>query len=343
MDTEALADRLTRRLDNSAGLAYASRHVASALLDLGQWVPPDDWLIVGGSLARGEPTFLTAVDGNSQLVSDVDFLYVYYGDAPSTSIAALQREAENHFPTVDLMTLSLGDYRTIQTSLGFDVKNLGLALTEHGLPDHEPVILDARDAYEILLYYTQAYFWLGIHNQWGTGNTSPHFHLTVNRLCMKVLRATAMLDGAYAHHDFAPMAPHLAEQMRTELTWRRHPTTPPADPGRFWTYLASAFTRFDHEFGRQRPDAVNHTRYATTSSGRIIARHHRTVHELARAMTRAWLATPDPAALTTVKQRTWQRITGWTGSTTRPSPEDYFRAHRHDIHDHLLAMKVQVR
>jgi hypothetical protein len=342
VDTAALAERITSRLPHATAVAREALDIAEDLRTLGHCVPADDWLIVGGSLARGEPTFIRH-DGKPLLISDVDLLYVHYGDHPSTHIRELVALAEKHFTTVDLMALPLGDYRAIQTSLGHDFKNLGLPVTDHGLPDHHPVTLDARDAYEILLYYTQAYFWLGLHDQWSAGTASTHFHLLVSRLCVKILRATAMLDGAYAHHDFGHMAPHLAEQMRAELRWRADPTQPPMDPGRFWTYLHHAFTRFDTEFGQPRPDAVNYTRYAVTSSGRIVARHHQTVHALARAMADAWHTTPDPTALTTVKQRAWQRITGWTGSAHRESPEDHFRTHKHTIHDHLLAMKVQVR
>lgn len=221
--------------------------IADDLLSLGNRVPADDWLIVGGSLARGEPTFISRAVGE-RLLSDVDLLYVHYGDEPSMSVDELVIHAEKVFPTVDLMTLSLRDYRAIQTSLGFDFKDLGLGITEHGLPEHEPVKLDARDAYEILLYYSQAYFWLGVHDQWCADSDSARFHLTVNRLCIKILRAIAMVDGAYAHHDFDWMAPHLAEQMRAELFWRRDPTQQPMDPGRFWTYLHDAFIRFDDEF-----------------------------------------------------------------------------------------------
>ncbi|WP_280445615.1 hypothetical protein [Nocardia brasiliensis] len=343
MDTTALAERITSRLANAADLEPAAVSIADDLLSLGHCVPADDWLIVGGSLARGEPTFISHCVGERLLISDVDFLYVHYGDQPSMSIQELRTLAENAFPTVDLMTLPLGDYRAIQTSLGFDFKDLGLAVTEHGLPEHEPVKLDARDAYEILLYYTQAYFWLGVHDQWCAGTDSAHFHLTVNRLCMKILRATAMLDGAYAHHDFDWMAPHLAEQMRAELRWRSDPTQSPMDPGRFWAYLHDAYRRFDTEFGRPRPDAVNLSRYATTSSGQIVARHHQTVHALSRAMADAWIIAPNPDALATVKRRAWERITGWTGSAPQPNPEGYFLAHKQEIHDHLLAMKVQVR
>ncbi len=340
MDATAVTERITSRLANTAEVARA---VAEDLITLGRRVPADDWLIVGGSLARGEPSFLGQPNGKYLLVSDVDFLYVHYGDEPSTSIRELRSMAEKLFPTVDFMTLGLGDYRAIQTSLGFDFKDLGVALTDHGLPEHAPVELDARDAYEILLYYVQAYFWLAVHEQWRAGADSVQFHLVVNRLSMKVLRATAMLDGAYAHHDFDQMAPHLAEQMRAELRWRGDPSTPPLEPGRFWTYLHDAFKRFDDEFGLPRPDAVNHSRYATTSSGRVVARHHHASYTLARAMTEAWIASPDPEVLATVKRGTWQRITGWTGTVAQPGPEDYFRAHRREIHDHLLAMKVQVR
>ncbi|MGO4616570.1 hypothetical protein AB4305_13535 [Nocardia sp. 2YAB30] len=342
MESTVLAQRITRRLNDAPDLQGTAVSIADDLLLLGQRVPQDDWLIVGGSLARGEPNFIWQ-NGERLLISDVDFLYVHYGDQPSMQVPELMALAENYFPTVDLMTLSLSDYRTIETSLGHDFKNVGLAVTEHGLPAHRPVGLDARDAYEILLYYTQAYFWFEIHDQWCEGKDSAYFHLTVNRLCMKVLRATAMLEGAYAHHDFDQMAPHLAQQMRAELGWRIEPTQLPMDPGRFWSYLHDAFLRFDGEFGQPRPDAVNYSRYATTSSGRIVARHHQAVHALARAMADAWIGAPDPEALATVKRRAWERITGWTGTTPQPSPEDYFRAHKQQIHDHLLAMKVQVR
>lgn len=60
-------------------------------------------------------------------------------------------------------------------------------------------------------------------------------------------------------------------------------------------------------------------------------------------MADAWIAEPDPMVLATVKRRVWERITGWTGNAHKPTPEDYFRAHKQAIHDHLLAMKVQVR
>ncbi|WP_433204507.1 hypothetical protein ACQP1G_16090 [Nocardia sp. CA-107356] len=342
MKTITLAERITSRLSNAAEIEQAARGIAEDLRALGQCVPADDWLIVGGSFARGEPTFIRR-HGEPQLISDVDFLYVHYGDAPSMPVRELRILAEKAFPAVDLMTLSLGDYRAVQTSLGFDFKDLGLAVTDHGLPQHDPVRLDARDAYEILLYYTQAYFWLDLHEQWCAATDSVQFHLMVNRLCTKVLRATAMIDGAYAHHDFDSMPPHLGEQMRAELRWRRDPRQPPMDPGRFWRYSYDAFQRFDNEFGQPRADAVNYSRYATTSSGRVVARHHQAVHAIARAMADAWIAAPDLAALATVKRRAWERITGWTGSGRQRSPEDYFLAHKQEIHDHLLAMKVQVR
>ncbi|MFC9872692.1 hypothetical protein [Nocardia salmonicida] len=73
-------------------------------------------------------------------------------------------------------------------------------------------------SYEILLYYIQAYYWHRLNYRWQTGLDSTQLHLLVNRLCMKVLRATAMLErGAYAHHDFARMAPHLAERPSAPL------------------------------------------------------------------------------------------------------------------------------
>ncbi|MBF6422349.1 hypothetical protein IU436_27310 [Nocardia farcinica] len=156
-----------------------------------------------------------------------------------------------------------------------------------------------------------------------------------------ILRATAMLDGAYAHHDFASMAPHLSEQMRAELRWRTDPTQPPLDPGRFWHYLHDAFRRFDYVFGGPRPDAVRLSRYAVTNSGQVIARHHRIAHDLARQVAAAWVAKPDLGELATVEAAIWSRVTGWAGTKPAPGPSAYFAAHQREIHDHLLAMKVQ--
>ncbi|MBF6328424.1 hypothetical protein [Nocardia transvalensis] len=339
MDAPKLAQQIIRRLPPAPGLAEAAYATAEDLLALGQSVPVHHWLIVGGSFARGEPTYIPR-NGGHQLLSDVDFLYVYTA-LPALPEVEFMNLAGKSFPTVELMTLSLRDYKALQTSLGYDFKNLGLSLNDHGLPGHDPVELDARDAYEILLFYTQAYFWYAVHDQWQAGIGSMQFHLTVNRLCMKILRATAMLNGAYANHDFDRMPPHVAEQMRTELAWRANPTRPPLHPGRFWTYLHQALTEFDQHFGHVRVDAVTGTRYSATSSGRIVAHHHETVHELVRPMTAVWNNTADFRALTTVKRQTWERITGWTGTRVPSTPETYFQQHKQEIHDHLLAMKVQ--
>ncbi|MFJ2834277.1 hypothetical protein ACIO52_02830 [Nocardia sp. NPDC087230] len=42
-----------------------------------------------------------------------------------------------------------------------------------------------------------------------------------------------------------------------------------------------------------------------------------------------------------MEQAIWSRITGWTGTKPSPGPAAYFAAHQSEIHDHLLAMKVQ--
>jgi len=341
MRTLSLGSMMVRRLADAAALESIATRMADDLLTLGRGVPQEDWLIVGGSIARGEPTFIRR-DGKRLLISDVDLLYIHDGEHPAMPPQQLLRVAERVFPSVDLITLPVADYRVIQTSLGYDYKNLGIAITEHGMPEHEPVQSDARDAYEILLYYLQAYFWDRLHDQWLAGADSVGFHLAISRLCLKVLRASAMLDGAYAHHDFEAMAPHVAARMRAELRWRTDPGQPPMNPGRFWSYVADAFTRFDEQHGHQRPDAVSFSPYATTSSGQIVARHHRAVHDLARAMSTVWLADPTPQALDTVKHRAWQGFTGWTGTRAQPTPEDYFARNKREINDHLLAMKVQV-
>ncbi|MFI6041924.1 hypothetical protein ACIA8C_09835 [Nocardia sp. NPDC051321] len=343
MDAQLLARHIIRRRTNAPSLDYPALHIASELTDIGGRVPADDWLILGGSLARGEMFFLRTADDEYTPLSDVDLLYIHYGDTPSTDTHELVRQAEKTFSKVDFIVLSLSDYRRLHTVLGYEYKNLGVSLTERALPPHDPVTLDARDCYEMLLFYIQSYFGDELLTQWIAGTTAQDFHLTVNKLCMKVLRTAAMLQGAHCYHDLDVMDDPIADWMSAEIAWRTNPALPVMDPGRFWEYLQHTLGRFDAEFGRPRTDAVACTRYAVTSSGRIIGRHQQIAHELGTALATAWTDGPrGPTRLETVKRATWERITGWTGTRIRSGPEEYFQRHRSDIFDHLLAMKVQV-
>ncbi|MGQ4600372.1 nucleotidyltransferase domain-containing protein [Nocardia sp. R6R-6] len=343
MDTTTLARRIITSLPGpDPAVTLAAREVADSLRKLGELVPARDWLIVGGSLARGEPSFTRTSSEEPKLLSDIDLLYVHSGERPSTSLREVLSLAETVFPAVELMSMPVKHYQAVSTSLGHDFKNIGVPLTRHGLPPHTRVRLDERDAYEILLYYVMCWFWSGLSESWFDGDATTEFHLTVNRLCMKVLRATAMLDGAYRHHDLHLMAPPVAERMRAELSWRNNPLGRPADPGRFWSYLDEAFRRFDARFGRPRPDAVAFSPYAHTPSGHIVAEYQQTAQRLGRSLAHTWVATGNCADVATVVPSAWARITGWTGTNPPQGPRQYFREHRTAIHDHLLAMKVQV-
>lgn len=341
MDVDNLAELITSRLPAYATIRDHARSIADELLTIGAMVPIDDWLIVGGSLARGEPTMIPG-RGGLRLISDIDCLYVHYGDSPSMPVQDLISLASKTFPTVDIETMSLHDYRALETAIGYDFKNLGLALTDRGLPPHDPVTLDLpRDAYEILLYYVMAWMWHGCFDQWLSEEQAPEFHLIVNRLCIKVLRATGMLDGAYHCHDIAKMDPIVGERMRTELDWRADPSQPPLTPGRFWTYVSDAFDAFDYTYGHPHTDAVTWTRYSHTSEGRIVAKYQRMICEIARHLAYAWQVQPSPSWQVTVLDQVWTRMSGWTGTFHPGGPERFFADNKQDIHDHLLAMKVQ--
>ncbi|WP_028479025.1 phosphomethylpyrimidine synthase ThiC [Nocardia sp. CNY236] len=250
LQQDLLTDGKPCTICGSPAVTTAAREVANSLRRLGDLVPVRDWLIVGGSLARGEPSFAHAHSGEPTLLSDIDLLYVHRGERPSTLLREIMNLAETLLPAVELMAMPVRDYQVVATSLGHDFKNIGVPVTRHGLPPHTRVHLDERDAYEILLYHVMCWFWSGLSESWFAGDATAEFHLMVNRLCMKVLRATAMLDGAYRHHDLHMMSPYVAERMRAELAWRTAPLGRPADPGRFWSYLDEAFRRFDARFGR---------------------------------------------------------------------------------------------
>ncbi|MBF6072791.1 nucleotidyltransferase domain-containing protein [Nocardia farcinica] len=143
-----LADAITRRLPDAQDLAAPAHRIADDLVALGRLVPAEDWLILGGSMARGEPTLIHH-HGGRVLISDVDLLYVHSAPEPAKPLDQLKAMAERCFPSVDIMVLPEHQYRHLHTSLGYDFKNLGLDLAGHGLPEHTPVRLDDRDAYEI--------------------------------------------------------------------------------------------------------------------------------------------------------------------------------------------------
>ncbi|TCJ97170.1 hypothetical protein [Nocardia alba] len=90
------------------------------------------------------------------------------------------------------------------TSLGHDFKNLGIDLSRIGLPEHTPVRLDDRGAYEILLYCVQAFYWHHLNEKWQAGREPPPVPPTRQPHVHRVLRAIGILDGAYGHHASRP-------------------------------------------------------------------------------------------------------------------------------------------
>lgn len=332
-----LGRRMTRRLPNKLDVSASATMLGRDLLAVGEQVPQSDWLILGGSLARGEPSFVPS-GASFRLLSDVDLLYVHGTDRPQVDVDDLKREAERTLSAVDIDVLSLDQYRRLRTALGHDYKNLGVSLVGRKLPDHDPVAITVRDAYEMVLYAVAAYFWSGLFDHWLRGCTSTDPDRRLNRLCMKVLRSTALLDGAHACRDLHLMAPHTRDRMRAELAWRADPTKPPLDPGRFWTYLRDALCRFDTEFGGPRRDAITGTRYHRSIHGQVVAEYQRLAYGLACDIADLAAKVSDASALIAIKDRSWR---AYKQSTESATAEQYFGEHKADLKHHLLAMSVE--
>jgi predicted nucleotidyltransferase len=75
--------------------------VCAGLLALADVVPRSTTLIVGGSLARGEATFVPTTHGY-ELASDLDLLIVYESTLPPMSVKHFLALARRSLPTTTI-------------------------------------------------------------------------------------------------------------------------------------------------------------------------------------------------------------------------------------------------
>lgn len=340
-DSSTLANHIVRNVEYPHTVAPSIAKLANDLLGLRTEVPTDTNLILGGSLARGEPSFVRGEE-DYELASDIDLLLVHDSVLPPLTADEFVARTSPVLPTISLMTVSRSEYERLRTTIGYEFKDIGVSLNQPALPPHEPVTLGLRDAYEFFLFSIEMYFWERTADRWAAGDNSMEFHLPLNRICVKLLRACGMLTGGYNHHDAIKMPARVRDLMADEIEWRKNPSPPPPDPGRFWPILAMVMRAFDDAHGVPKPDAVTGTEYEGRDGAAYVARHQRIAHSLARrilAQTGGGHAF-SADELVAVKQREWASFVEM--GVVRPviSPEVFFSERANLIRANLFEMKV---
>jgi hypothetical protein len=345
-DQSTLADKLAelslllvRRLEPSAELAHAAQSLAQQLIRTTEGVTPDNHLILGGSLARGEPIFVRGRE--NELASDIDLLLVHEALLPPFAVKDFIARAQPALPTLTLMTLSMTEYQRLRTSIGFEFKDAGYSLNHRRVPAHAAVEVTTRDAFEVFIFGIFLYFMESLGQRWLSEEDSLGFRYALSRACVKMIRAGGMPLGAYSGHDLEQMRPDLADHMARELTWQRDPVGVSLPPQRFWCIARDVLANFDVVHGQARNDSIVDSEYEHAPGADVVAYHQGIAMRIARAV----LAAGDPEALTAAKtaaliRHAWAEVV--RDGLVRPlfSPEEFFHLHAGTIRENLLALKV---
>jgi hypothetical protein len=336
-----LADFIVRRLDMPSSASGAVQELSEKLIACCQLVPAaGNYIILGGSLARGEAIF-REVEGRWQLVSDIDLLLVHESTLPMISSAEFVDHFAEDLPTLTIMTVSAEEYVRLETNIGYSFKNEGVPLNTATLPVHSPITPTTRDAFEVLLHSIICYFEERFIERWASGDGRPSFHYELSRICTKALRAVAMLDGYQSSRDALAAGSLAGALIRSEVEWQETQVSE-LDPGRIWEIFRLATERFDADYGAERLDAVSETSFERSLSGQIIKRHHRVASLLVREiLRRAGSFHTDPDFIKKARDDAWTAIV--SSGQVRPikTPEEYFARQAGAFRENLLAMKVE--
>ncbi|MFI5733311.1 hypothetical protein ACIA49_24575 [Kribbella sp. NPDC051587] len=341
-----LATYMVREAGYPAAVQPASVALAERLLGLAELVPAESNLILGGSLARGEPSFVELPDGTYELDSDIDLLLVFPTPLAPFTNADFVARAKPVLPTVTIMFATTAEYSALKTSLGTDFKQpFGVSLNQDSLPIHEPFELDARDAYEVFLFSLQAYLWRELPERWAADPHDRSFQLELSSLCVKLLRSTVLLQGGTLSLDRDRAPSEILALIDQEIGWRRTAGRPALDPGRFWVYVARVLPYFDAAFGGRRPDSVIGSEYEGRFGADAVAWQQRIGLVLATAVVEQVQATggraPDVAEVVSALRASWTRLAvdGFVEPTSAPG--EYFAGRLEWFRGNLYAMKVR--
>ncbi|CAN5596792.1 hypothetical protein BH10ACT8_BH10ACT8_08540 [soil metagenome] len=323
-----LAETLIRRLPSGVGFEHAGQQLARGLHACADGVPEGSHLLLGGSLARGEP--LLRVNGGSDLlISDIDLLLVHDTLLPPFAVDKFVRRHRSALPTITLMSLSGREYQRLTTSIGYDFKDGRVALTDRS-PEFETVVVDPRDAFEVFIFGILLAL---------LGDSFLESRADASRAVGKVIRSVGLLDNVNAQHDFHSDREALAEAHRHQLRFLRDPSKsiPPERPHELLSVFAAGLTAHDYAAGLQRDDAVEGSRFDGRPGSDTVREVQRALVLLLRRM----IAAPPDEPPADKCVRAWRSIVA--DHVVRPyaSTADFCRSTVPLLRHALLDMKVR--
>lgn len=217
---DALAAYLVRRIPNtSEKLMFRVRALATDLLAVGKNVPPDCALLLGGSLARGEPCI--HVHGTDTLVySNADLMFLHGEVVPPKSFRDFWSRTKNEAPYVSLSYLRQTQFEALATVIGKEYRKHTVQLSEAPVGYLPSPTLTARDAFEIAIDSFAEYFERDIAGQYARGQASNFLAYTMNRVELNALRSVIILNGGFSYHDIEVLPSSLQELATSALDWR---------------------------------------------------------------------------------------------------------------------------
>lgn len=337
LEVADLAQHIVRRLPRDVGFEDAGVSLARELNRCAEDVPPDAHLVLGGSLARGEPSIRVARQG-FELISDIDLLLVHDSLLPPFTTADFVRRHESRLPTITLMSVSAREYQILETSLGYDFKDGGVVLTPH--PLRSPTVqTDHRDAFEVFVFAILLALLDGLLTLPAKGDS----HEAASRVLGKVIRSVGLLEGVNAQHDVVTIDPTLALCHRQQIDLLHDPDKLPvqATPDVICSALAAGLALHDAAAGRQRRDAIEHSKYQRRPGADFVQHAQRVLVQILRLTIAEGAALTDPRATSQARAAAWKTLVHDGIARPQVSPEEYSRSILGLFRQALLDMKVR--
>jgi len=237
-------------------------------------------LLLGGSVARGDPIIVCNDSGDWTLASDIDLVLVHASTRPPCDQERLFSAVGAELPTVSLMTLANHEYIRLQTVIGYDLKS---TYNHLGGPDikTDDVVLTPRDGVELVIHGVLRWLRAGFDIISVEGKP-PIAQASYIGACYKVMRGLAVFRTGRTTIDptlHEGSAYTVAERVHR---WIRCPNerSNPTDQD-FWLLLADAWAQIEFLNGKT-DNAVSGSEYDGSTAAAWVAEYQGRAVEMVR-------------------------------------------------------------
>lgn len=347
MNDERVAEtafHLTRRVTGQEAVLPVFEDLVERVRDAAAAAPPGTSLILGGSLARGEPCY-RIVDGRAMLLSDCDFVLVHDEPVSPVPYEQISDLLHSHLPDSEFYLLRAEQYARLGTPLGMDAKRDAMCLNQAELPQHELPELTSRDALEIAVFAVNDLFMLGPAAAADSDGLAEAALYRINRVTLNLLRSSIMLNGGYYYHDVEFATPETKALVEDSLSWRDGHLG--AKPPQMSSCLLAMDLVFRHHssdgYLRQHPDAVTGSSFEGRVGSQFVAHYQQLLIEL------AWEYLAEMAgrkinagSVAEAQKRVWTSVASRTSGIAQAAftVDEFCASKLHVFCDQLLHMKL---